>query len=155
MDYITISAIGLGLALGSIVIFIDNGFDRLLNAILGFFGLSSSSVPLSCHGTQRQGVLEVEIHNQGKTKASIVSALIKTDQGQEIYPIPFTTEEDALSGIHETQEKALRKQLLSDKIHPATSKALYLSLGELEGCNLDSLAIMDMHGNSWPVSRRP
>jgi len=152
MDLFTILAIGLALLLVVGRIVFELSLDRLMNPVLGWFGLHSSTGPLVCHRTRNAASLGVSILNRGRTKAGIAAMSIASDQGETRYPIPFATEDEAADGAPERSHEELRRRLVSYKIDPGESRTVHLSLQELAGCDLDSLRVMDTHGKSWPVS---
>ena len=152
MDWVVYTAILLGLLLAVGMFFVENALGRLLNPLLSLVGLNSSTGPLSCHATQKGKSIEIVIDNNGNTKAGIVAISVADSRGKTLYPIPFSSEGEAAGGTVEAIEKDIRRQLIAHKINPGTSKTVYLSQQEVEGCNLNSLQVMDIHGTSWSVS---
>jgi len=143
--------IALFLLIAGAFIFADQAFERLLRPMFRRVGLSTSAGPLVCRGALRGEGFELEIDNQGKAKVSIAAVSITGAQGETVYPVPFVTEQDAAARGAEKSEGELRRRLAADKIGPGESRTIYLSPQELEGCDLESLRVMDAHGGSWPA----
>ena len=71
--------------------------------------------------------------------------------GKKFFPIPYM--EAKVSGqTGEKEAKECRKSLMSLKIEMGKKEQFFLNPIELEGCNLSTLGVLDMHGKFWQAS---
>ena len=152
MDPLTIIAIVAGLILAGVVTFIDDAFEKMLNPIFRLVGLKSSTGPLDIIAKNNDQFIEVTITNNGKGKAMLAAIQVLGKNGQKKYPLPCTSEIEAKGEFAEKKEKELRKYFLSEKINPGSQKIVYLNSAKLDGCNLNSLSVLDMDAKHWSVT---
>ena len=152
MDPLTIIAIVAGLILAGVVTFIDDAFEKMLNPIFRLVGLKSSTGPLGIIAKNHDQFIELIITNNGKGKAMLAAIQVLGKNGQKKYPLPCTSEIEAKGEFAEKKEKELRKYFLSEKINPGSQKIVYLNSAKLDGCNLNSLSVLDMDAKHWSVT---
>ena len=152
MDPLTIIVIVAGLILSGIVTFIDDAFEKMLNPIFRLVGLKSSTGPLDIIAKNNDQFIELTITNNGKGKAMLAAIQVLGKDGQKKYPLPCTSEIEAKGEFAEKKEKELRKYFLSEKINPGSQKIVYLNSAKLDGCNLNSLSVLDMDAKHWSVT---
>ena len=152
MDPLTIIAIVAGIILAGVVSFIDDAFEKMLNPIFRLVGLKSSTGPLDIIAKNHDQFIELIITNNGKGKAMLAAIQVLGKDGQKKYPLPCTSEIEAKGEFAEKKEKELRKYFLSEKINPGSQKIVYLNSAKLDGCNLNSLSVLDMDAKHWSVT---
>ena len=152
MDPLTIIVIVAGLILSGVVTFIDDAFEKMLNPIFRLVGLKSSTGPLDIIAKNNDQFIELTITNNGKGKAMLAAIQVLGKNGQKEYPLPSTYEIEAKGEFAEKKEKELRKYFLSEKINPGSQKIVYLNSAKLDGCNLNSLSVLDMDAKHWSVT---
>ena len=152
MDPLTIIAIVAGIILAGVVSFIDDAFEKMLNPIFRLVGLKSSTGPLDIIAKNHDQFIELTITNNGKGKAMLAAIQVLGKDGQKKYPLPCTSEIEAKGEFAEKKEKELRKYFLSEKINPGSQKIVYLNSAKLDGCNLNSLSVLDMDAKHWSVT---
>ena len=152
MDPLTIIAIVAGIILAGVVSFIDDAFEKMLNPIFRLVGLKSSTGPLDIIAKNNDRFIELTITNNGKGKAMLAAIQVLGKNGQKKYPLPCTSEIEAKGEFAEKKEKELRKYFLSEKINPGSQKIVYLNSAKLDGCNLNSLSVLDMDAKHWSVT---
>lgn len=152
MDPITIIAIIAGLALAGIFSLIDDAFEKMLNPIFRLVGLKSSTGPLNILAKHNDQFIELTIINNGKGKAKLAAIQVLRDNGKKEFPVPCSSESEAIEEVAEKKEKALRKHFLAEKINPGSQKKVYLNSAKLDGHDLNSLSVLDMDGTYWTIT---
>ena len=151
MDPITIIAIAAGLILAGIFSFIDDAFEKLLNPIFRLFGLQSSTGPIDITVIKKDKFIAVTLVNNGKGKAKMAVIQVTDEKGKKVFPIPYLFESEAGEEMRETKAEEYRKKFLSVKIEQGAEKTVFLNPTELEGCDLNTLEIIDFNGEIWQV----
>ena len=152
MEPITIIAIILGLVLAGIFSFIDDAFEKMLNPIFRLFGLQSSSGPIDITLKQKNKCIELTIANNGKGQAKMVAIQVTDRNGKKSFPIPFISADDVGGEMSKKKAKEYRRLFSSNKIEQGAEKKIFLDPNELNGCDLSTLQVMDMDGETWQTS---
>ena len=74
------------------------------------------------------------------------------DALEKFFPIPYMEASEVSGQTGEKEAKECRKSLRSLKIAMGKERTIFLNPIELEGCNLSTLGILDMHGKFWQAS---
>ena len=151
MDPITIIAIIAGLIVAGIFSFIDDAFEKLLNPIFRLIGLQSSTGPIHLTLIKKDKFIAVTLVNNGRGKAKMAAIQVTNEKGKKVFPIPYLHESEAGEEMGETKAEEYRKKFLSVKIEQGAEKTVFLNPTELEGCDLNTLEIIDFNGEIWQV----
>ena len=152
MDLLNIIGIVAGLLFAAVLIFLDDAFEKMLNPIFRLIGLKSSTGPLNIIAKHNDQFIELTIINNGKGKAKLAAIQVLRDDGKKEFPVPCSSESEAIEEVAEKKEKALRKHFLADKINPGSQKKVYLNSAKLDGHDLNSLSVLDMDGTYWTIT---
>jgi hypothetical protein len=152
MDPIIIISIIAGLVLFALISFMDDALEKLLSPIFRLIGLQSSSGPIDVVVDQREEVIVLTISNKGKGKAKMATVQIIDGNGKKFFPIPYMEASEVSGQTGEKEAKECRKSLMSLKIEMGKERTIFLNPIELEGCNLSTLGVLDMHGKFWQAS---
>ena len=152
MDLLNIIGIVAGLLFAAVLIFLDDAFEKMLNPIFRLIGLKSSTGPLNIIAKHNDQFIELTIINNGKGKAKLAAIQVLRDDGKKEFPVPCSSESEAIEEVAEKKEKALRKHFLADKINPGSQKKIYLNSSKLDGHDLNSLSVLDMDGTYWTIT---
>ena len=151
MDPLTIIAIVVGLILAGIFSFMDDAFEKLLNPIFRLFGLQSSTGPIDITVIKKDKFIALTLVNNGKGKAKMAAIQVNDEKGKKVFPIPYLYESAVGEEMGETKAEEYRKEFLSVKIEKGAEKTVFLNPKELEGCDLNTLEIIDINGEIWQV----
>lgn len=151
MDPITIIAIIAGLIVAGIFSFIDDAFEKLLNPIFRLIGLQSSTGPIGITVIKRDKFIALTLVNNGNGKAKMAAIQVTDGKGKKVFPIPYLYESEVSEEAGEKKAKGFRKRLLSLKIEQGTENTIFLNPAELEGCDLNTLEVIDINGGIWQV----
>ena len=127
MDLLNIIGIVAGLLFAAVLIFLDDAFEKMLNPIFRLIGLKSSTGPLNIIAKHNDQFIELTIINNGKGKAKLAAIQVLRDNGKKEFPVPCSSESEAIEEVAEKKEKALRKHFLAEKINPGSQKKVYLN----------------------------
>jgi len=152
MDLLNIIGIVAGLLIAAVLIFLDDAFEKMLNPIFRLIGLKSSTGPLNIIAKHNDQFIELTIINNGKGKAKLAAIQVLRDDGKKEFPVPCSSESEAIEEVAEKKEKALRKHFLAEKINPGSQKKVYLNSAKLDGHDLNSLSVLDMDGTYWTIT---
>jgi len=152
MDLLNIIGIVAGLLFAAVLIFLDDAFEKMLNPIFRLIGLKSSTGPLNIIAKHNDQFIELTIINNGKGKAKLAAIQVLRDDGKKEFPVPCSSESEAIEEVAEKKEKALRKHFLAEKINPGSQKKVYLNSAKLDGHDLNSLSVLDMDGTYWTIT---
>ena len=152
MDLLNIIGIVAGLLFAAVLIFLDDAFEKMLNPIFRLIGLKSSTGPLNIIAKHNDQFIELTIINNGKGKAKLAAIQVLRDNGKKEFPVPCSSESEAIEEVAEKKEKALRKHFLAEKINPGSQKKVYLNSTKLNGHDLNSLSVLDMDGTYWTIT---
>jgi len=152
MDLLNIIGIVAGLLIAAVLIFLDDAFEKMLNPIFRLIGLKSSTGPLNIIAKHNDQFIELTIINNGKGKAKLAAIQVLRDNGKKEFPVPCSSESEAIEEVAEKKEKALRKHFLAEKINPGSQKKVYLNSTKLNGHDLNSLSVLDMDGTYWTIT---
>jgi len=152
MDLLNIIGIVAGLLFAAVLIFLDDAFEKMLNPIFRLIGLKSSTGPLNIIAKHNDQFIELTIINNGKGKAKLAAIQVLRDNGKKEFPVPCSSESEAIEEVAEKKEKALRKHFLAEKINPGSHKKVYLNSAKLDGHDLNSLSVLDMDGTYWTIT---
>ena len=152
MDLLNIIGIVAGLLFAAVLIFLDDAFEKMLNPIFRLIGLKSSTGPLNIIAKHNDQFIELTIINNGKRKAKLAAIQVLRDNGKKEFPVPCSSESEAIEEVAEKKEKALRKHFLAEKINPGSQKKVYLNSAKLDGHDLNSLSVLDMDGTYWTIT---
>ena len=152
MDLLNIIGIVAGLLIAAVLIFLDDAFEKMLNPIFRLIGLKSSTGPLNIIAKHNDQFIELTIINNGKGKAKLAAIQVLRDNGKKEFPVPCSSESEAIEEVAEKKVKALRKHFLAEKINPGSQKKVYLNSAKLDGHDLNSLSVLDMDGTYWTIT---
>ena len=152
MDLLNIIGIVAGLLFAAVLIFLDDAFEKMLNPIFRLIGLKSSTGPLNIIAKHNDQFIELTIINNGKGKAKLAAIQVLRDNGKKEFPVPCSSESEAIEEVAEKKVKALRKHFLAEKINPGSQKKVYLNSAKLDGHDLNSLSVLDMDGTYWTIT---
>ena len=152
MDLLNIIGTVAGLLFAAVLIFLDDAFEKMLNPIFRLIGLKSSTGPLNIIAKHNDQFIELTIINNGKGKAKLAAIQVLRDNGKKEFPVPCSSESEAIEEVAEKKVKALRKHFLAEKINPGSQKKVYLNSAKLDGHDLNSLSVLDMDGTYWTIT---
>jgi hypothetical protein len=153
MDPITIIAIIPGLVLAIIFSLIEDAFEKMFNPIFRLIGLKSSTGPIDIIAKHNDPFIELTIINNGKGKTKLAALQGLGGNGKKEFPVPCSSESEAIEEVAEKKEQALRKHFLSEKIHPGSEKKVCLDSAKLDGHDLNILSVLDMEGIYRPITK--
>lgn len=147
-DWLLILAVVVGVGAALALYFVENAFDRLMDALLGRLGWHSGSGPLAVEA-RREGeriALVLENRGQGMMKAAALEACDAA--GTRHFPRVHLTER---GGNSPSDAEPDARAFAGLRLPPRGTCTVWLEARELEEGDFRSLAVLDDRGRSWPV----
>jgi len=149
MDGTTIIAIVIGIGLALLYYFlVDDPIDKLFDWVFRIIGLGSGTGPLVTEVSTENDRIVLRVENQGKGKIKLAALEGRDGKGTQKFPTPYLNG-DGVS--HLSSEEAVRKNFIKTVVPPGQSITVILNKSEVASLDCQTLAFLDIDGESWPV----
>lgn len=149
VDWLWILAVVVGVGVALTLVFVENAFDRLMDALLCRLGWQSGAGPLVVEARREGDRIAVVLENRGKGVMKAAALEARDEAGARRFPrVRFTERGGSSPSGAEHDARAFAGLQLP----PGGTCTVWLDARELEEGGCRCLAVLDDRGRSWPVS---